>query len=428
MEITAIVKLISLVLAAAFAILGTLTSYKNDDGNVTRWGRVAIIGVIISGLLSAVLLGFEESNRAADKNKAVDEKIIAQDKTNAEQEKLNEQFSNLVKKAEDNIEQTTKTLEQTDKVAQDVKNSIETQQKLSDQTKSISNSVEKNLQGQTQLLTQSKVIAGTLESSVNQQAKTFRNTQELQQQQSVVLQNTLRSITSFKQFKVKYSLKFPLDYYKLHNFKNNLINHVNTDSVVDGIYTYGKGNKITAISIHTNSPYFLLIKQKEKKEVVEWLNESNLRLGFYKGIQDIKLAKKVDLIIETYAKSYTKELEQEIVNWEFKNSSVSQAFGITVILSKTSRMDEGIYLNIETNVIRSWENETHKIMSFSDLPDSLFSTEIPCESKLVSFEFQTGEGYGTKYSLPKKGQEFKSTVEGFCEVYYVLEKTDFGFF
>ena len=76
MEITAIVKLISLVLAAAFAILGTLTSYKNDDGNVTRWGRLAIIGVIVSGLLSAVLLGFEESIKLADKIKTDNEKII----------------------------------------------------------------------------------------------------------------------------------------------------------------------------------------------------------------------------------------------------------------------------------------------------------------------------------------------------------------
>jgi hypothetical protein len=57
--ILAILKFTGIGLSMAFGVLALLTKYRDDDGNITRWGRFALIGVFASGLSSAAAQSVE---------------------------------------------------------------------------------------------------------------------------------------------------------------------------------------------------------------------------------------------------------------------------------------------------------------------------------------------------------------------------------
>jgi hypothetical protein len=51
--ILATLKFTGIGLSLAFGILALLTKYRDSDGRITRWGRIALVGVFASGLVSA---------------------------------------------------------------------------------------------------------------------------------------------------------------------------------------------------------------------------------------------------------------------------------------------------------------------------------------------------------------------------------------
>lgn len=61
MDFYPILKAGSMIATGVFGILGVLTNYKDKEGRVTKWGKVAIAGICLSGTLSLVLYGIEAS-------------------------------------------------------------------------------------------------------------------------------------------------------------------------------------------------------------------------------------------------------------------------------------------------------------------------------------------------------------------------------
>src|SRR4051812_25439800 len=56
-----ILKAVSMVATGVFGVIGILTNYKDKDGKVTKWGRVAITGILLSASISLVLYALESA-------------------------------------------------------------------------------------------------------------------------------------------------------------------------------------------------------------------------------------------------------------------------------------------------------------------------------------------------------------------------------
>ena len=59
MDFYSVLKVISLMATGFFGIIGVFTKYKHDNGKVTVWGKIAVVGVLLSTFLSLALYGLE---------------------------------------------------------------------------------------------------------------------------------------------------------------------------------------------------------------------------------------------------------------------------------------------------------------------------------------------------------------------------------
>jgi hypothetical protein len=123
-----------------FGALGLLTKYKNDEGKITKWGRVALAGILISSAISLGLYVLETSRAKAAAIKAEGvakataqklETILVNAQTTAEQQKKSLEETNLLKLG------LEKTLERSDYIAKGMENSLAAQQTVLSGNKSI---------------------------------------------------------------------------------------------------------------------------------------------------------------------------------------------------------------------------------------------------------------------------------------------------
>lgn len=65
-------KLISSLLAGIFGAIGTIHDYKDDSGSITKWGRIALFGIVISSAvaISAQLIEEALNQKSADEARA----------------------------------------------------------------------------------------------------------------------------------------------------------------------------------------------------------------------------------------------------------------------------------------------------------------------------------------------------------------------
>ena len=55
----AVLKFAAILLAGLFGGLGLLVNYKDSTGRISKWGRVALVGIVISTLVAASTNGLE---------------------------------------------------------------------------------------------------------------------------------------------------------------------------------------------------------------------------------------------------------------------------------------------------------------------------------------------------------------------------------
>lgn len=162
-------KILSIIAAGVFAALGLLTKYRDEQTNeITRWGKIALIGIIISGSMSFVLQTLEiaktgkeakdkeESARKADaeaqNTKRSLEEIFKTSKSMFDQQKIVLDDSNILKS---NLEQS---LQQTEDVAKKMKDSLQIQDKNLSQTRIVAQKMDNSLEAQKQVLSGNKEI------------------------------------------------------------------------------------------------------------------------------------------------------------------------------------------------------------------------------------------------------------------------------
>jgi len=131
-------KVTSMIATGLFGALGLLTKYKDDQGKITKWGKVALGGILLSSGFSLGLYILETSRAkaAADKAKAeanataqVLQTILTNAQTTAEQQRKGLEEINLLKAdLTKTLEQQQANLKRTDEVAEGMRTSIVAQQ------------------------------------------------------------------------------------------------------------------------------------------------------------------------------------------------------------------------------------------------------------------------------------------------------------
>jgi hypothetical protein len=115
-----LLKITSMIATGVFGALGLLTKYKDDQGKITKWGKVALGGILISSGISLGLYILETSNakasaiKAQAEAKATEQKletILVNAQTTAEQQKRSLHETNILKVG------LEKTLERSDYIA-----------------------------------------------------------------------------------------------------------------------------------------------------------------------------------------------------------------------------------------------------------------------------------------------------------------------
>jgi hypothetical protein len=392
-----------LLVAAGFAILGTTVDYKKE-GQVTKWGRIAIIGVIVSGLISTMLLGIEERAKAKQLKQAEDDKIVAQNKANDEKVELNTQFQNLVTKAEDNIERTEKNLDTTNLIAQDVSKSIQQQSHILNQL-------------QNQLTTQRKVL---------------QQTNTLQQQQTIVSRNVLRSIMPLDKLRMSYIIKYPLEIPEFRNFVEKLKDYVLSNNsaekrqnlareqisfemyLQENQKTLKESQYLKRVTISLDSPFFS--KNLEKNSDIPYLLKPELKIYFYKKGVEIP-EKYYDLFLSAFPSDGKPDDSLKInVHYPFPGRNKAH-----------DDFYSGVFVWVSTSEIERSTDASDNIRGFADFPGYMMEIQFPCKAELLSFTlipFYNSTGNGPEYGFPKQAYPFEKW--GDCAIHYALKKTDFG--
>src|SRR4051812_9115259 len=97
-----LLKLASLLATGAFGILALVTKYEDDQGGITRWGKIAIGGIVVSSGISLALYALEAS-RAKE----------TADRATAEAEVTKRHLEQLEAKAIETAKQQKRSLEET---------------------------------------------------------------------------------------------------------------------------------------------------------------------------------------------------------------------------------------------------------------------------------------------------------------------------
>jgi hypothetical protein len=179
-----LLKIISMIATGAFGALGLLTKYKNDQGRITKWGKVALGGILISSCVSLGLYMLETSKAKAAAIKA---------KADAEATAL--KLETILVNARTTAEQQKLSLAETNQIKSDLAETLRKQKESLEKTDSLAEGMKSSLTAQQSLLTGNQKILGGLTSSVNKL--------------DVVGTNVSRSINLLGPIRLSFMLRIP---------------------------------------------------------------------------------------------------------------------------------------------------------------------------------------------------------------------------
>jgi hypothetical protein len=348
MEIVTIVKFISLIVAAGFAVLGTTTDYKKE-GQVTKYGRVAIIGVILSGLLSSVLLGMEESKKVTDKKIADNDKLDAQ-------------------------------LDQTTGISSDVGKSLDEQQKVLRTTSDVQ-------------VGQQRVLINTLRSLMPIRRSEF------------AIRYTVKYPLDAEEFRsyrrrveTTVNERFPTDLGISGNDLKVFFNRDRDTQVMQRIVVYGDSPLLPDSSVAEKKAAFLL--QLYDPSFFVYANTASL-------VDIVSSRKLPDLIF------FASKGSDASFNYSLQGTvgERNPPFYRQEILFDYRAGQEGIYLTVSTNKFGSW-SDNGKIAGAVDLRNALLNIEYQNFFGSDGSRYQTpefkelsifiGDGYTRQFVIPLK--------------------------
>jgi len=76
----AIANFLTIWLAGRFGILGLLTKFRERNGKITKWGRTAVIGMIVSIMVTVISQELDFRRQAKEQHEA-NEKLLKQNRS-----------------------------------------------------------------------------------------------------------------------------------------------------------------------------------------------------------------------------------------------------------------------------------------------------------------------------------------------------------
>jgi hypothetical protein len=188
-----LLKVSSLIATGLFGALGLLTKYRDPEGKITKWGKVALGGILISSITSLSLFILETSKAKA---KAIED----QAKAAATAQKL----ETILVNAQTTAEQQKKSLEETNVL----KLGLEETLKRSDY---IAEGMENSLAAQQSVLSGNQRILGGVTNSVQKQG-------ELLKLNTSTLNEVSRGLYPIKDVRIGYWIRVPMDHVQLRSY------------------------------------------------------------------------------------------------------------------------------------------------------------------------------------------------------------------
>lgn len=203
-------KITSMLATGLFGALGLLTKYKDETGRITKWGKIALTGIIISSAISLTLYTLETSTAKAKAEKAREQ---AEATTNT--------LSNILNTAKSTIEQTNILKSGLEETLKGQKENLET-------TKRVAEDMKDSIDSQKTLLKQNSQISSDMRSSLSKQERTLTTAEQIAARSNETFFQISRMQYPINDLKVQVFLKISIDHPLLAKYKNNFELQVRT--------------------------------------------------------------------------------------------------------------------------------------------------------------------------------------------------------
>ncbi len=195
-----IIQQASLIIAATFGIIAAATETKDKDRNITKWGKIAITGIIITTLFSITNEYLKQRKSKADELASQKKEIERIEKENAEYIQ-NIQFLDSILTTSNKALHNQIDLQDKNKTLLDnINHSIKLQNLISKSNDTINTTVKANL------VTQQKTYLKSVKLDSLQEKALLKQSDLLNQQQAIN-NNINRSLNPLLPFAIQYSIK-----------------------------------------------------------------------------------------------------------------------------------------------------------------------------------------------------------------------------
>ncbi len=157
-----LLKVLSFIAAGAFGALGLLSKYKDDDGRITRAGKVALAGIVLSGILSLSMfilettkakLSARRAQAEADATARLLQTILLNARTTAEQQRTTlRQTQGLATQLESTADLQRINVAKANDIAADMDRSMAAQEALQQSNRQILSGVERSVEKQVEMM------------------------------------------------------------------------------------------------------------------------------------------------------------------------------------------------------------------------------------------------------------------------------------
>jgi hypothetical protein len=255
-------KITSMIATGLFGALGLLTKYRDAEGKITRWGKVALGGILIS---SGISLGLYVLETARAKAKAIED----QAKAVATGEKL----ETILVNAQTTAEQQKRSLEETNTLKLGLEKALE-------RSDYIAKGMENSLAGQQSVLSGNKMILGGVTDTVKKQG-------ELLNLNTGTLNEVSRGLYPIKAVRITYWLRVPMDHEHLRAYRERiereapLLPQLNTGVLqTDSFTTMNMAGNVEKVTFWGKS---ILAPHKASEKLAYTLfSASEMELDFFK--------------------------------------------------------------------------------------------------------------------------------------------------
>jgi hypothetical protein len=408
------IEIATIVIGAVLGVLMAVTNVKTKTGRITKWGIIAIAGILISNTFSLYESYMKDVNDAREATKR------QQDSTKSARLELH-RFQVQLDAASENIKESKSALnadvilqQQTATLLAQTKNSLSLERRINQSSQKINDSVKTNL---------------SMQRALNQSAMDIKSAQlGLVDAETIANDNIKRTLNPLTPFGISFTLKIkPVDstgalyqlYHSSATYNEFAIASQDFLNIIlkpyyypkkTGIYTNDNRNYVVSDSyVHRNDFDFL-------KAIPVFINIWHKSTGVTsRETLYAALGKDANVHGNIFAKIIPSLDDVPNESMFFRTDYNADIYpGIHLEYHKA---DSAFYLTIFSKNIRYSDDRLLK--GLNDLSDCLLQLDltqhVPIRAQLVSFTFHFPPNYSTTYNvgLTEKGTQFYAANPGF---------------